>query len=79
MDNYENIISHINEFQNQFLSINVYYNIARYYLNTGEKRCDPELGYEYYMRFRNTYRGEFHKYDLEHDNLHFILREFLMI
>ncbi len=79
MDNCINIIPNINELQNQFLAMNVYYNIAQYYLNSGEERCDPEIGYEYYMRFRNTYNGDFHKYDLEHGNLHFILREFLMI
>ncbi len=63
----------------QFMAKNIYYNIACYYLNSGEERCNPELGYEYYMKFKENYEGNPHKLDLENDNLHFILREFLML
>ena len=63
----------------QFMAKSIYYNLACYYLISGEERCNLELGYEYYMKFKDNYEGNYHKLDLENDNLHFILREFLML
>jgi len=75
----KDIIGKNDEDYKEFMAKNIYYNIACYYLKSGEERCDPDMGYEYYLKFKDNYDGNYNKFDLEKDNLHFILSEFLVI
>ena len=75
---YKYLLNVLDSFYDEVPS-HIYYNIARYYLKSDEERFDPDKGYEYYLKFKNDYDGDYHKYDLENDNLQFILGEFLVM